>query len=574
MKIYLAAFFASLTVGLSVVVFVLDTDHAQSIVSSLSTSEQTEQEPAAILAMAPGDKFADEFDYLLRAMGLKSFYSGIIMAGVEKSLSGLDRTRPLGALCYFDEDEEEAEYAIGLPIHDWDEFVQSIQGLGRFAETENGTTFIPGGGLAKEPLWVKQLDDYVFISNQKTLFDRLPSDPEKLFNSVVASRTLAITVFGRRIPDWQKNQFWAQVKKGAKSARAAANSQAQVEYSLKMIQGLIFDVEQFSLAMDLNQKTWNILIDTKIEGTQDSWISERSNKNLAMAPSQFVGFRKKNAGLNLNVCSNTNSEDIRAIRDNLVSAIEKNRRAGRKSQPQQPPWLNELATAFDKMLESERVDFGATIDSRDGKPSWALGMYVPERSHFDTIVQQWVDEIKSNNDPTKFRTNFAIHREIVFHEFKGRIAADKKMEEIFGETTKVIVGIAEQAVYIGVGENSFELLKGCIDDSADAQQNHPVLTHGQIKLQPWIDFLDESESDNRYIKSVVRNTKGFDRLRFESQPIENGFVSTTIIDYGFLRTCFKTGERAIQRMSNKGPVRVDSAPTMSRIPFSSMMRSN
>ena len=69
---------------------------------------------------------------------------------------------------------------------------------------------------------VKQVDDYVFVSNEKDCFEHLPGQPQELFNSVLDGHTMSIQINGQQVPVDRKDVFWAGVKAGATSGLAQA----------------------------------------------------------------------------------------------------------------------------------------------------------------------------------------------------------------------------------------------------------------------------------------------------------------------------------------------------------------
>ena len=138
-----------------------------------------------------------------------------------------------------------------------------------------------------------------------------------------------------------------------------------------------------------------------------------------------------------------------------------------------------------------------------------------------------------NNEQKKIILNVDQHNDVVFHEMLDTNSLDYTgiiPEPLIELTRKSFIGIGDQAVYIAMGHDSLEILKQCIDDSANSP-NDNAQSLLEINFRPLLDLNDGSIS-TEYVDTILETFNDGDELAIKSNSIERGFSSQVKLDMG------------------------------------------
>ena len=538
MKVYVGAVFLGIVVfGISFV-FLLNKNQAQDSVTQQSVLAAETQEPCAILALEPGKLLAAEINYLVSTSGINDY--GMVRMMIDEALTGIDPTKPIGVLVYVNEDfGEEPTLLACLPIGDLESMKQSLENFGSFNETAAGTQLkLHDGDLLK----ITETKGYLFVSNDRDAFEHLPKDPNELFAPMVQEHAIAFKFFGQRVPDSIKKIVWSGFKEDAEKTRIPGQSLDQMLIRTK---GLIYDTDQVSLGLKIDQENRCLVLDTQLKGVEDSWMAERARKNQLMESSRFSGFRYKTSLMSLNFCNNDWSEDLLEFKANVRNVIEM-----AALQVGESDLINEtmggVFTIVDDTIKSGRTDFGVTTVVRKGKPVVAMGVHLVDTAPIRDGIESALEAINKNNAPTEYRQIESDFEGIEFYEFVGENTLIPRMQSLYGDKLKVTIGIGDQALYVGVGNPGYKLLKRCITDSQTVPVDHPTF-FGEFRLKPVLSLIEPGNPLLGIFGPMIQQAEGADRIVVETRPIEAGFMATTKVEVGFIRALSQAAD-AIQKV--------------------------
>lgn len=586
MKIYVAAFLTSLVIGLAAAFMIsgsvgpeLDKLAGTLIKHPGKTDEDPQEpvlEPAVLLTFANGDVLAEDLTYTSYALGMKSRTIKAVERFVNKVLKGIDPGKPSAAAVFFREGTTKPTLLFCLPVKQQDEFESILNKIGNvYVKNSEKKIAIKGLGILR----IEQRGDYAFISGNKSIFNRL-SDDDSLFGSFAAKFDVGLRITPDLIPEELKDRFFASLEESVHRNRGKSDSGIEAaQESLEKIDSLIHHTKQFTVGIDIDCENNRFAVETELIADEDSILASEANSNLDLKPTQFAGFDLDDAGFNLNCCSNW-SEDKRDFQKTVAEKINSLEFETFGQQPnwdESNYWLTELVAACGESLDSNRIDFGATSIINDGRVSTALGVGIENPARLETFVKTVFEECQKRKSKFICRPRFATHRDIVFHQIERKLSGNESSDTVYGKSMKITIGFNKSAAYIGIGERAFELLKSCIDASANAKSTSHALMSGDFEFSPWLSLVADDTPDLRYVRSLIKNSAAIDRLSFESHAVENGYTSQIEIEMGFARIAWKSIKRAIDRkiydFGGYRPVKVISGEG-GQMPFSSMIRAD
>jgi hypothetical protein len=118
---------------------------------------------------------------------------------------------------------------------------------------------------------------------------------------------------------------------------------------------------------------------------------------------------------------------------------------------------------------------------------------------------------------------------------------------VMGDKVPVVLGTAEKSVYMAVGNDAMETLKGLLDKSQGATATKTDPGSIEVALGPILKFAQSMESNPvlDMVAEQVANAQGKDRIQIRSMAVgENGVTYRIQIDEGVLRAMGQAGQAA------------------------------
>lgn len=580
MKTYIAAFVAFLACAISIAGFVMDRKEVETSIDQTaqlqaSVIAETEVEkPAATLVVRSGKHVLDRVDFIVSQFDVPKLMIKPFRKTFLEFLAGIDGDRPVGAFAFCEEDNDYPEIMICFPIKDFLEFKASLTDH-TFIETEWGLTIdVEHDGT----YFVKHTEEFVFASKNKDLFDRLPENPNSVFTELIKEDLVCFHVDANQIPlDW-KERFWVGMKTGIRQSQANID----IDHTIEQAKDLVFGTDQFELRLNIDKATKRITLNSKLTGVDGSSLASNSEINRNQKPSRFSGFRFDKAAFNFHACSDTLTEDIKQMSEQVKATLEQ---ASPNAFAEMTTFQNKFFELGQSTLDSGRIDFGATVALKGGKPNFAMGMQVPDEKKVLELIEL---AKKDNREFVVLSDEVSTHRSVEFIELTFP-KKTRDFDKTLGPNAKAFVGIGDQAVYFAVGENALELVKRCIDKSIYSPAEIATLMSGQVR------FFTTLRSVFGDVPLVMNqgNWRSVDRVTFESRACPNGYAGSVDIELGAIKACWvaigligSEAEKAFQETSrqlNAGGtpsqfgqnkmVPVPAGDSGTKIPFSSMRKS-
>jgi hypothetical protein len=134
--------------------------------------------------------------------------------------------------------------------------------------------------------------------------------------------------------------------------------------------------------------------------------------------------------------------------------------------------------------------------------------------------------------------NAAKHKDVDLHTFSVPIPDDEEQaQKVFGDALEVVVGTGAKSAYIAFGEESIDLLKEIIDDSASAAKEEVTPMELIISLAPILEFTASIEDDPivKMLAETIKKAAGKDHIRLSQRNIERGVAARLEVEEGVLQ---------------------------------------
>ena len=487
-----------------------------------------------VVAVAPATKLSGDIEFLIDQVKIPGHFRPMIDGSIDMVLSAFDQDKPAGAL--IDLVEEKPNFIWCLPVNDIDAFEDLISNIGKVKKGDPISSLKAPG---KPTLHYKQDQGYVYVTDDKANFEMAPEDPEQLFGNLVSDNLIFADFNFQWFAQEHRDAFWAGFSDGAGSDHLQKTLERWSEFAA--------DADQFSVGLKIDQSTTQIVANTELTFVDGSTFSQNAAKEMENQPSRFAGFKRNmNTGFSLNYCSNTSTDSLSHMKQEIVKLYDA-RRGLKKSllkymdEPtkqdvvEDDALTQQILKIFDQAMETGQVDVGANFFFYKGQPNLALGCYVGDSTELKKVFENdIVKQLRESDKEFSIQKNIDQHNDIVFHQFTS--PNDEFFHANFGmaKRSDVVVGFGDDVVYFARGNVALKALKRCIagSEEVDGQSTETdSMCSAQFRAIPWFNLPGDLGALG---KQASAELKGQDKLGFVLQPINNGFQTTTSIDIGLI----------------------------------------
>ena len=539
MKIVILSAVAFLIVGVSTFAVMnrdLVNEFAQRTLDAQQPSEEVIaapdfEQPFVMLAMNSPSRLVSDFQYIAsksRIDGLKN-----LTTFVTPYLDELDSTKPMGLLVY--EGEKNLEFVACLPISDITGLKQMLDGYGSATECALGLVFKPASG---GKYLIKHVGGYAFVTETRTRLDDLPSEPASLLQALVSKNTAAVEIDLKKIPKFLKDASSQSFKSGLYRQSYGENDLGSGLLSIieKATDSLIHDSEKITYYLNVDQQTDSVSLETNLVSNQGSLISDAAAADIAMGPSMFGGFQNDiNSAMRFHWRSASMGSYFTALKAEAAKSIEKARNQLGQAYDLDPE-KNDVALSLEKMLDdtiaTNRFDVAANLFFKDGKGNFLAAIHVNDTTPLRELYQSVI-----NSEEKKITLNVDQHNDVVFHKIADSSLDYTIPEALIEMKRNAFIGISDQAVYLAMGRDSLEMLKQCIDDSANPPSDKAQASL-EFNFRPLLN-LNDGTIRAEIIDTILEALNDGDQLAIKYNSIESGFSSQVKLDMGVFAGALK-----------------------------------
>lgn len=505
---------------------------------------QSAAQPSIVISIASLDEQMADLTYFAEAAGVKPMVM-MAKAQIDGFTKGIDRTKPAGAMMFFEGGSPEPKTVFFVPISKLDDVLDN---LANFAELDEDSDPMRLNANGRD-FFIKHTGGYAFVSDQEGLLSNLPSRPDALVGDLPSRFNFGARLHPQRIPQELRDQIVGMIEQGYQQSLdqmgedfSADLQRRNFEMQMAQIKSMINETEELVLGFSIDQKDKNLHFDAQMVGQSGSVIAKAADNYKNAKPSRFQGFLLDGAAFTANASSTLSAEDVaqasemlEGYRKELMNAIDEDEAMEEDERQFVEEMVGSLFDVLGATMEAGSMDMGAAIVVDDSSANLAIGMMCSETSKLEEALRKAArmaqekagDKVQVQLDAEKkFGANF--HKVVIpipEHEEEPR--------KLIGDAATICIGIGPDVVYFGAGSGPMPLLEKAIRNDSQSGQNAPMdmnvflapilrkvaQMQGEENVQAMADKLAESKRD---------------RIRFSAGGIERGVTFRMEIQDGIL----------------------------------------
>jgi hypothetical protein len=538
------------------------------IVARPAISQEFYEKPAVVVSVAKIDRLMKDIGFLTGAAGTPEL-GGLALLLAGDYLQGLNLEQPIGVLLTMQGGEPSG---LGfLPITDFEAVKDQIaQSAGELRDDGDGVWELQ----LQRSLYLKQKEGWLFFSNSAANLARLPADPVKLLDGLDTQYEIAVQVRVQNIPGELRELALSEMRASFERGLAdqAANAlgdltpeqrQLQEAQGRQMLESFAKSVEQMdhvTLGWGVDREAGTIFLDLGLVPTANSELSAQV-KAYQETKSAFAGILPADAAMTAQLTMTLGPQEIAQA----LATLEVARKAAMEqiAQDQELPnddtreaarsILNGLIDLFVATFKEGKLDTATGLILQPQAVQLVAGARVADGRAVEAQAQKLLElarKLDDNSNLDAIQLNADKHRDFNLHTLNLPIPENESdARRVLGDKISVALATGDKALYLVVGPNSLEGVKGLIDRAAETGEVVAVPAKLHMSMVPLIEFalaMEQRPSLETFTKALKQKSDK-DGAAILIRTSEKGFQYRIEVEEGVLRLI-----GAAQRIQNDG----------------------
>jgi hypothetical protein len=395
--------------------------------------------------------------------------------------------------------------------------------------------------------YVKRQGAWAFVSNTAEALAAVPPEPTLLLDDLDLEHSLAARVIVSRLSARDRSLLFEAIKLKFMDGVSGPQqpSADQVRQVDDAFDKFFSTLGELGLEMSMDRTARSLVLDIDNimppEGTQ---FRSPADAAAARPASAFAGLFLPGEAASLHVCYQLGDQDaqkLRALfaqaRDLLVSDMRASTGLSATHQQETQRLIGELHDALTTTVAAGgKFDAGASLLIHPDKPELHViaGLAIGDGERAERALKRLV-ELNPPSSGFEVRWDAANYRGVRLHTISGPMD-DPQGRRMFGDRLTIVVGFAQDRVYLALGPGGLETLKRAMDASAGMHLQPRPDSQISVRLTPLL-RLDQALNPNplpRQALDRLAATRGNDRLAVEGS-MGSTSRSRLTIDEGVLR---------------------------------------
>jgi nitrogen regulatory protein PII-like uncharacterized protein len=501
---------------------------------------QSAAEPAIVVSIATLEEQMNDLTYFAEAAGMKPMMM-MAKAQLDGFTRGIDRTKPAGAMMFFDADSPMPKTVFFMPISKMDDVLDNLAQMVDLDEDAEPMRMSANG----QDFYLQQSGSYAFISDQTELLKNLPSNPATLVGNLPEKFNIGARIFPKRVPQELRDMMMGLIEQGAQQGVEGDGigselQQQNLEMQMAQMKSMINETEELELGFSIDKAKQNLHFDVQMVGDSGSTLAKGAEAYLSAKTSRFSGFLVDNSAVTANVRVNYSKEDIenattqfKDLHEKCMAAIENNEDMSEDERQLAEKLAEQVFDVIEATVKSGQIDGGMCMVMDDSSANIAAGFQCVDASKLESVVKDLVAEAEKRA-PGQFEVKLNAMKKFGanFHKFVVPVP-DEEAQKMFGEKATLYLGVGSDVVYIGLGTEPMELLEKAISggDSDKAGNGMSMSMHLAPILRKAAQM--QNEQNMQAMADKLAESKR-DRVRVNMSGIERGVTFTLEIQDGIL----------------------------------------
>jgi hypothetical protein len=523
---------------------------------------QDEMKPLVTVSFAGYDQLKANIGVIGRLGGNPKLADGLeqmLQAATKgKGLVGIDAKRPWGAVSYLqfggESEQPSGSTYVFIPVTDLKQVIETLKGIPRVGEItqDNGVYQVT---LSGAPLLVQQKGQWAVVTAADPLRNSLanaPSDPQKLFGDMATKHDLAIRLSVKNVPEPLRQMFLSRLEliSAIQGAQNSGESDAEftgrklgTEGALQAFTRLVNDLDEVLLGWSIDASTNKAHLDLEFTAKAGTKMAAQFAE-MKPGKTKFAGVQMPGAALTINKTVTLSDADV-AWAKSVLAVARKAFTAEMESQrlPADQTKLakemgNDLFDTLQKTIAAKKSDGGLVVLLDPTALTLVAGGQIVDSGKLEGILKKII--AADPNAAKQITLDADKHEGVRFHKIAVP-TKDPKLVPLVGETMEIILGIADDRVFVAVGRNAAETLKKVIDGSKAGADKEVPPFELKLSLGRIVKFI-AAVADDDMVKMKVAIAAGLvsqagdsDHIIVTGSPIPQGVRVRVEIEQGLLK---------------------------------------
>lgn len=501
-------------------------------------------EPIVLVTLGSIDKLQEDVNYIAAAVNQPAAAAPF---GFVRAMSqGINPAEPIVVMASIVNGVPEP--AILVPTTDAKSVLKRLEGqIGPAEDLGNGMLAI---NAMQQLVYIKQNANWAVLSRNKDLLGSIPADPSPMLTGMGNDYDLAFRLKMQLVPVNLKAQLIGGMRQGFEQAMARSSEQSGLdsaeyaEATMSQFEMLIEDTDELFFGLNTDVTGKRIVMDTKFTAVEGSKFAKMYGGQQPIS-SRFANVIRPDAAAYFHGATSIGPEMVEQTRESvggsiamIKNMIEQNDDIPAESVDE----LNEMIDRIVKLLVDSiaegKSDGGAVLLADDGQLQFVYGAFVSDGGEVAQIAKDLAEKVKDVPDGPSFSFDISNYNGVTMHLIEAAVPeGEDEARKVFGESLKVHVGTAPQAVYIAIGDASLPVMKDLIDSGQADTAAKKLISQARIRMLPILTYAKSVDS-NAVIDAMIgalRNADVEGLVTLVTAGVPNGQQGRLAIGEGVLK---------------------------------------
>lgn len=564
----------------------------------LSTASAIDfSKPSVVISFGGYNKTIADLNALGQATGQPGMGSSLDMMAkmMIQGFDTLDPNKPWGMASYYSEETKPGRpspFFIFIPVSDITKLVAMLEGFGLKGEKISDQFYKFQGptqdeSAEEDPIFIKQQGNWVFIAPKETPLDNLPTDPASLLGDLNKKYLFAVRVNAKNggmkwLESFGGEMFQAatmgpqvgellasgeldgktpqEVAETVKKNSSSTSGLAQLGPAGVLLQQAGDQIDTLTLGVlfdKAGRKMKDLQLDLQVTAIPGTDLEKKIGSAIELT-SDFAGFYDPTATIALNISSQGTKETIEQMTQKVAMfqqhAIEElaQHNLNEDELETAKEWIARLTKTIEATVVKGRLDTGFQLKYAPGKSVALFGIKVVNGQECDEVVRQLSELLaKEAGAPASIALDVGSIDGMKFHKIQPLPASP-----IFGEDPEVLVGISDEAVYVGIGKDSIKSLESVIQKSKSSNAQKLPIARISLDVPQMLQMVNNgSPEDEAPIPEEVLKMFGSsagNNITIQMIPSKSGITYRLELSPSMIGTLLKSGMSSVMPMPGGG----------------------
>ena len=476
-----------------------------------------------------------------------------------KFLSGLDQQRPWGVL--IGTDGEDVGGCAFVPVNDLKKIMSMAKWFakGKIEEHEGGIYEIEGG---HKTLYVQETHKgWAFLVDDPEIFHYVPKDPAAALGGLNEQYDAAMRIYPANIPAHHREKMRAKMQECCQkgmSRHKDDNKHRQVireimaKHSRQQWATLCDDMESITVGWSLDEDVHQGILEVTLVAKEGSKTAKFVS-GADQVRTAFGGFTLDDAliearatGRHVPLAPAELKKVIAAIQAMAYERIEHKAKNDTEAAVGKR-LVDGLLGVAAKTCRSGHIDGAIALRVEEDATTLIHGRHIADGAKLEATIKEFIAAVRKKHAEKVDKVltlDAAKYRGVNFHVVSFPIPEKcKRREQVIqavGERMTIVLGIADEAVYLAAGRDAMKSLKQAIAASEVAENWTVPPLAVTMSVEEWAEWATQCPVEKVNTKAeealkLLDKADDADAVRIVAIPVDNGLKFSLQIEEGVLR---------------------------------------